>query len=83
MKVDIVDNGAGIESKDLEIIFDQFVTIETEYSTQGTGIGLYLSREIMKSHGGLIKAYSEGKGSGTKFVLTFPKKIADSDKPTF
>ncbi len=74
LEVDIIDKGAGIEPTDLEIIFDQFVTIETEYSTHGTGIGLYLSREIMNSHGGSIKAYSEGKGSGTKFVLIFPKK---------
>ncbi|MHA2096249.1 MAG: PAS domain-containing sensor histidine kinase [Candidatus Hodarchaeales archaeon] len=74
IEVDIIDNGAGIDPKDLERIFDQFVTIETEYSIQGTGIGLYLSREIMNSHGGSITAYSEGKGHGMKFTLNFPKK---------
>ncbi len=73
IEVNITDNGAGIDSKDLEKIFEQFVTIETEYSTQGTGIGLYLSREIMNSHGGSIIAYSKGKGLGTEILLTFPK----------
>jgi PAS domain S-box-containing protein len=74
IEVNIFDNGAGIDPKDLEQIFDQFVTIETEYSTQGTGIGLYLSREIMKAHGGTINAFSDGKGHGTKITLNFPKK---------
>jgi len=74
IEINIIDNGAGIDPKDLERIFDQFVTIETEYSIQGTGIGLYLAKEIMNSHGGSISAFSEGKGHGTKFVLNFPKK---------
>ena len=74
LEIDISDNGAGIDPKDLEKIFEQFVTIETEYSTQGTGIGLYLSREIMNSHDGSITAFSEGKGHGTRITLTFPKE---------
>ena len=66
--------GAGIAPKNLEIIFDQFVTIPTEYSTTGTGIGLYLCRKIIEAHGGKITAQSKGRGQGATFIVELPQK---------
>jgi PAS domain S-box-containing protein len=72
--IDITDNGAGIKRSNLDQIFNQFVTIKTEYSAKGTGIGLYLAREIVRAHKGTIKAESPGEGQGSTFTITFPLK---------
>jgi PAS domain S-box-containing protein len=69
----VSDNGAGIDSSNLLIIFDQFVSIETEYSIIGTGIGLFLSLEIVNAHGGNITAQSDGLGQGSQFIISLPK----------
>ncbi|MHA2244698.1 MAG: PAS domain S-box protein [Candidatus Hodarchaeales archaeon] len=72
VRITIKDNGAGIASNNLEKIFEQFVSIETEYSATGTGIGLYLSRKIIKAHGGTITAQSKGLGQGASFIIELP-----------
>ncbi|MFX1518120.1 MAG: sensor histidine kinase, partial [Promethearchaeota archaeon] len=68
-------NGAGIASEHLETIFEQFITIPTDYTATGTGIGLYLSREIIKAHDGTITAQSKGKGKGSTFTIELPRKL--------
>ncbi|MFX0208628.1 MAG: PAS domain S-box protein [Candidatus Hodarchaeota archaeon] len=73
IRIDISDNGAGIDHENLDRIFEQFVSIETEYSATGTGIGLYLSQRILKAHGGAIKVHSEGIGKGSCFTIELPR----------
>ena len=68
----ISDNGAGISPEHLNTIFEQFVTFPTEYSTGGTGIGLYLARKILEAHDGKIIAQSAGKGYGSIFTIELP-----------
>ncbi|MHA2096964.1 MAG: sensor histidine kinase, partial [Candidatus Hodarchaeales archaeon] len=75
IKIKITDNGAGITPENLERIFEQFVSIETKYSVKGTGIGLYLSKLIMKSHGGTIRAHSRGIDRGSTFTIELPRAI--------
>ncbi|MHA2304263.1 MAG: PAS domain S-box protein [Candidatus Hodarchaeales archaeon] len=69
----VSDNGAGIDSSNLTKIFEQFVSIKTEYSITGTGIGLFLSLEIVNAHGGNITAQSDGLGQGAQFIISLPK----------
>ncbi|MFX0123206.1 MAG: PAS domain S-box protein [Candidatus Hodarchaeota archaeon] len=76
IRILITDNGAGIAPEHLETIFEQFITIPTDYTAIGTGIGLYLSREIIKAHEGTITAQSEGKGRGSTFIIEIPREIA-------
>jgi len=64
--IQVSDNGQGIEPHVLEKIFIPFFTTKQ----QGSGIGLSLSRQILRLHGGTITAYSE-PGVETKFTLTF------------
>ncbi len=74
VRIFVSDNGAGIAPEHLETIFEQFITIPTDYTASGTGIGLYLSQEIIKAHGGTITAQSPGKGHGSTFTITIPRK---------
>lgn len=60
------DNGAGIEEAHLEHIFDAFFT--TKPRGKGTGLGLYLAQNIVKSHGGRIEVQSKA-GAGTSFTI--------------
>lgn len=72
----VEDQGIGIKTQDLPKLFDRFFRIETEYTQNisGFGIGLYLSSEIIRLHGGKIWAESEaGVGSVFFFSLPYPK----------
>lgn len=64
--ISVKDNGSGIDSEALEKIFIPF------YSTKktGSGIGLSLSKQIMRQHEGNITVKSE-LGKGTEFLLRF------------
>ncbi|GAF04513.1 sensor histidine kinase [Saccharicrinis fermentans] len=62
----VVDNGPGILPNVLDRVFIPFFTTKP----QGSGIGLSLSRQILRLHGGTINAYSEPEKE-TKFTLTF------------
>lgn len=73
LRIVVSDNGAGIAPENLEHIFKQFVSIQTEYSVTGTGIGLYISAKIIKAHGGTIRAHSEGRGLGATFIIELPR----------
>jgi len=70
--VDIHDNGIGIAQEDIENIFLRFYRVSGSASSfSGSGIGLYISSEIIKSHGG--KIWAESKiGSGSVFHFTIP-----------
>ncbi|MHA2237566.1 MAG: ATP-binding protein [Candidatus Hodarchaeales archaeon] len=72
IQLKVMDNGCGISTENLEIIFDQFISLPTEYSVIGTGIGLYVSRLLAKAQGGALWAESEGIGQGSTFILEIP-----------
>ncbi|MFX0185284.1 MAG: PAS domain S-box protein [Candidatus Hodarchaeota archaeon] len=72
VRIEINENGAGIHHDDLERIFKPFVSLETEYSVKGTGIGLHLCQIIVENHNGTIKAHSEGLSHGSTFIIDLP-----------
>ncbi|GAB2839594.1 ATP-binding protein [Ferruginibacter profundus] len=65
----VKDNGNGIPSKVLDKIFQPFFT--TKPTGQGTGLGLSLSYDIIKAHGGELKAETKA-GEFAEFVITLP-----------
>ena len=68
VKLTIKDNGNGIPQKVVDKIFQPFFT--TKPSGQGTGLGLSLSYDVIKAHGGELNAETqEGEGSEFSFVL--------------
>jgi len=66
IEVRVKDNGNGIPQKVLEKIFQPFFT--TKPTGQGTGLGLSLSYDIVKAHGGELKVETK-EGEGTEFVM--------------
>lgn len=70
IKVTVQDNGEGIRKKDIEQIFEPYFT--TKHQTQGTGLGLYMSHQIIVNNmNGSI--YAENREDGTCFYITLPK----------
>ncbi|MBS1767295.1 MAG: HAMP domain-containing histidine kinase [Acidobacteria bacterium] len=67
----VSDQGAGIAPKDLSRVFQRFYRVGDEMtrSVPGTGLGLFLAREIVQRHGGDIRASSRGPGFGSTFTL--------------
>ena len=69
VKIQVRDNGDGISQEILEKVFQPFFT--TKPSGQGTGLGLYLSYEIIEVHGGELKIDTK-EGEGTIFTILLP-----------
>ncbi|QRR04106.1 GAF domain-containing protein [Dyadobacter sandarakinus] len=65
------DNGIGIEPSQLDTIFDVFSKLPTEIFLEGSGIGLSISRKIIRNHSGLITIQSE-PGIGTTVSMILP-----------
>lgn len=70
----LTDRGSGFDKREARAIFDRFYRVGSEMTrqTSGTGLGLYLCREIIRAHGGKIEAHSEGPGKGASFTITLP-----------
>ena len=83
--ISVIDDGEGIAAEHMRSIFKPFVSSKGH---TGTGIGLPVSRKIMREHGGDITVTSS-QGQGTRFTLTLPlrktkrKSSKISDTTTF
>jgi Histidine kinase-, DNA gyrase B-, and HSP90-like ATPase/His Kinase A (phospho-acceptor) domain len=66
--ISIKDSGSGIDSEILPKLFSKFAT----KSEHGTGLGLYISKSIVETHGGKIWASNNINGKGAKFSFTLP-----------
>jgi PAS domain S-box-containing protein len=69
----VEDTGVGIPAQEMPHLFERFHRIEGTHgrTNEGTGIGLALVQELVKLHGGTIRAQSE-LGRGSEFVVTIP-----------
>jgi signal transduction histidine kinase len=73
--ISIQDNGVGITKEDTKKIWKKFErgSKSSLINPNGSGLGLYLAKQIMVKHGGDIEAHSDGKDKGSIFILTLPK----------
>jgi signal transduction histidine kinase len=70
-RIDVTDTGSGIREEDLPRVFGRFWRAPESADSPGVGVGLYLSRQIIASCGGYIKANSQiGKGSTFSVFLS-------------
>ena len=72
IRIDIKDNGIGIDKSEYNNIFKRFYRSEKVDDIEGSGIGLYLSRKILEKQGGNIIVSSQ-KEQGSKFSLFLTK----------
>ncbi len=75
--ISVKDNGIGFVDEQKKKIFKQFGKIERygqglDLGIDGTGLGLYISKRIVESHGGKIWMESGGKDQGSSFYFTLP-----------
>lgn len=75
VRVAVTDRGVGIAEDDLPRIFEEFWRSEKALSSKnGSGIGLFIVKQIMEAHGGSIRVESE-PGKGTTVTLRFPRAM--------
>ena len=74
----VKDTGVGLTKEEMNLIFTRFGKIERygeglEYiDIQGSGLGLFISKEIVDLHKGYIRAESEGRNKGSTFIVQLP-----------
>ncbi len=73
IEVSVIDNGVGIDEKYLGVIFEKFKQVENGDGNKpkGTGLGLYISRNLVELQGGTIGVTSQ-EGKGSRFYFTLP-----------
>lgn len=78
VSINVIDTGIGIPADKKDLIFDRFFQNDTSAAilNQGTGIGLSITKEFIKLHGGNIKVESE-PGKGCAFTIQVPVKRAN------
>jgi signal transduction histidine kinase len=72
IRIDVTDTGRGIREDDLPKVFTRFWRVAESADTHGTGLGLYLAREIVTACGGYIKVVSK-IGAGSTFSVFLSK----------
>lgn len=78
----VKDQGIGMLPEQLALVFDKFYRVEeTSHRFQGLGIGLYISSEIIKRHGGEIGVNST-YGKGSEFYFTIPVNPPENSSKT-
>jgi signal transduction histidine kinase len=78
--IEVSDQGIGLAAEEREKIFQKFYRVGEEMvrQTEGSGLGLYLARELIRQLGGGITAESPGVGKGTTFQVTLPLSNEES-----
>jgi signal transduction histidine kinase len=77
--IEIADNGIGIPDREKKLIFEKFYRVGSEdtRTTKGTGLGLYIVNEIIRTHEGYIQVL-DNEPKGTIFKITLPVKQDNS-----
>ena len=74
--VSVKDTGSGIDSKILPKLFTKFAT----NSVSGTGLGLFISKNIIEAHGGQLCGQNNANKKGATFSFSLPSKVGNSKK---
>jgi NtrC-family two-component system sensor histidine kinase KinB len=75
--IEVSDSGPGVDPEFRERVFEKFFRVQhhrpgSDQGVRGTGIGLYIAREIVRAHGGTISCLTKREGNGARFVISLP-----------
>ena len=75
--ISIKDNGIGLTKKEMKKLFKKFGKIDHfresfDVESEGTGLGLFISKQIVELHNGKILVESKGKNKGSTFKVSLP-----------
>jgi len=72
--IEIIDTGIGMSQVTIESLFEKFSRASNANSVniKGTGLGLFVAREMARAMKGEVTAHSEGEGKGSHFIFTIP-----------
>ena len=71
-RISIINKGIGISEDELKLIFNKYYSGHSKFRKAGTGLGLFISQQIVSAHGGQLSV--ETKDDETKFILSLPIK---------
>ena len=76
IEITVSDTGMGIDAAFLPYVFDRFRQADASSTRAQTGLGLGLAivRHLVELHGGTVRAESDGRNSGTRFVMRLPRR---------
>jgi len=82
VNLNFIDQGMGVEPKELKKVFKVFYRSPTirEIGVQGTGLGLFIVRDVIRALGGRVTASSEGFGQGLTITLSLPQVTKSGKK---
>src|SRR3989338_296347 len=71
VRLTVADNGAGIPAATIPKLFQKFIRADDagKLNITGTGLGLYVAKQIMEAHNGKIWAEADGTGRGSRFIV--------------
>lgn len=74
IRVTITDTGIGIPPDEIGKLFDKFVRARgaSKVNISGTGLGLYVAKQMIEAHKGKVWAESDGSGKGSRFIIELP-----------
>lgn len=80
VSIEVIDHGPGVRDEDRERIFAPYTRASSDFQAGGIGLGLAISRKIIRAHGGTIDVTRE-PGGGSRFGFTiFPTECRDSEE---
>ena len=76
IELTVTDSGIGIDATFLPYVFDRFRQADASSTRAHTGLGLGLAivRHLVELHGGTVRAESDGRDAGTRFVIQLPRR---------
>lgn len=76
IKFSVSDTGKGLATNDIDQLFHKFVRVggAARFHTEGTGLGLYVAKQIVIEHHGVVRAESAGLNQGSTFIMELPSE---------
>jgi len=71
VRITVSDTGVGLAKEDIGDLFNKFIRARgaNKINTSGTGLGLYVAKQMIEAHKGRVWAESDGKGKGSRFII--------------